>query len=68
MSVMFILIGVSLVVAIGFLGAFYWSIRTGQFKDDVTPAYRVFLDDVKRETSAESTESKSSQPNTTHAS
>ncbi|MBT7041785.1 MAG: cbb3-type cytochrome oxidase assembly protein CcoS, partial [Bacteroidetes bacterium] len=30
MSVIFILIGVSLIVAIGFLIAFFWSVRSGQ--------------------------------------
>ena len=31
----------------GFLGAFVWAVRTGQFDDTCTPAVRVLLDDVR---------------------
>jgi len=44
-SVIFILIGFSLVVAIGFLVAFIWSVRSGQYEDDYTPSVRVLFDD-----------------------
>lgn len=47
MSVIFILIAVSLLVAIGFLIAFIWSIRAGQFDDDYTPSVRILFDDEK---------------------
>jgi cbb3-type cytochrome oxidase maturation protein len=41
---MFILIGFSLIVAIGFLAAFIWSVRKGQFDDDYTPSVRILFD------------------------
>ncbi len=47
MNVIFILIAVSLLVAIGFLAAFIWTIRTGQFDDEYTPSVRVLFDDEK---------------------
>jgi len=46
-SVIFILIAVSLLVAIGFLISFIWSIRSGQYDDDYTPSVRMLFDDEK---------------------
>ena len=45
MSVLIILILVSLAVAIGFLVAFIWSVRAGQYDDDYTPSVRMLFDD-----------------------
>lgn len=45
MNVIFILIAVSLLVAIGFLFSFIWSIRNGQFDDEYTPSVRILFDD-----------------------
>jgi cbb3-type cytochrome oxidase maturation protein len=45
MSVIFILIGISLLVAAGFLVAFLWAGRSGQFEDDYTPSVRILFDD-----------------------
>ena len=45
MSVLFMLIIVSLVVAAGFLGAFIWSVKNGQYEDDYTPSVRMLFDD-----------------------
>ncbi|MES2765429.1 MAG: cbb3-type cytochrome oxidase assembly protein CcoS [Bacteroidota bacterium] len=47
MEVIFMLIGFSLLSALGFLGAFVWATRTGQFDDNYTPAVRMLLDDKK---------------------
>ena len=44
MSVMIILIGISLLVALGFLIAYLWSVRDGQYKDDYTPSVRMLFD------------------------
>ena len=44
MSVVIILIGASLIVAIGFLIAFIWSIKSGQYDDDYTPSVRMLFD------------------------
>ena len=46
MSALFILIGFSLLAALGFLGAFVWSVRDGQFDDDYTPSIRILFDDT----------------------
>lgn len=45
MSVIFVLIGASLLVAIGFLVAFLWSVRDGQYEDDYSPSVRILFDD-----------------------
>ncbi|MES2778793.1 MAG: cbb3-type cytochrome oxidase assembly protein CcoS [Bacteroidota bacterium] len=46
MSVMFILIGCSLLLALGFLSAFIWSVKSGQMDDDYTPSVRILFDDA----------------------
>ncbi len=45
MSVIFILISASLMIAIGFLIAFIWSVKSGQYDDDYTPSVRMLFDD-----------------------
>ena len=35
---------VSLIVALGFLAAFIWSVRSGQYDDDYTPSVRMLFD------------------------
>lgn len=45
MSALYILIGVSLVVALCFLGAFLWAMNKGQFEDDYTPSVRMLFED-----------------------
>jgi cbb3-type cytochrome oxidase maturation protein len=45
MNIIFILIGISLLVAVTFLGAFLWAVRSGQYEDDYTPSVRVLFDD-----------------------
>lgn len=45
MSALFILIGASLIIAIGFLIAFIWSVKSGQYDDDYTPSVRMLFDD-----------------------
>ena len=47
MSVIYLLIAVSIVAAAGFLGAFLWAVRNGQYDDDQTPAMRMLFDDKK---------------------
>ena len=47
MSVLLILIIVSLVVAVGFLSAFIWAGRNGQFEDDLSPSVRILMEDDK---------------------
>ena len=45
MSVIYILIGVSILVALGFLGAFLWAVKSGQYDDKYTPSIRMLFDD-----------------------
>ncbi len=48
MQVMFILMGFSLLAAVGFLIAYLWAVRQGQFDDPVTPAIRILFEDEPR--------------------
>jgi cbb3-type cytochrome oxidase maturation protein len=50
MSVIFILIACSLTLAGGFLLAFLWASKSGQFEDDYTPSIRMLFDDGVLET------------------
>jgi len=45
-SVILLLIPLSLVVATGFLWAFFWAVRSGQYEDTATPSLRVLTEDV----------------------
>ncbi|MEP7254458.1 MAG: cbb3-type cytochrome oxidase assembly protein CcoS [Ferruginibacter sp.] len=62
MSALFILIGISILVAGGFLAAFLWSVRNGQYDDDYTPSIRILFDDTKNEKSSP-TSSEKNKPN-----
>jgi cbb3-type cytochrome oxidase maturation protein len=44
-NIIFYLIIISLVVAAGFLTAFFWAVRDGQYDDEYTPGVRILLDD-----------------------
>lgn len=46
MSVITILIGLGLMVALGFLAAFAWAVRNGQYDDTYTPSLRMLHDEV----------------------
>lgn len=45
MKIIFVLIALSLLLAVGFLISFLWAVKTGQFKDDYTPSIRILHDD-----------------------
>ena len=47
MSAIIFLISASLTVAIGFLIAFLWAVKSGQFEDKYTPAIRMLFDEKK---------------------
>jgi cbb3-type cytochrome oxidase maturation protein len=49
MSVIFFLIGIGVVVAGGFLFAFIWAVRSGQYDDDYTPSVRMLFENKKTE-------------------
>ncbi len=54
MSAIFVLIGFSILVAGGFLIAFIWSVKSGQYEDDYTPSVRILFDDHPKENKEES--------------
>lgn len=45
MSAIYILIITSILIAMGFLVAFIWSVKSGQYDDDYTPSVRMLFDD-----------------------
>lgn len=45
MEIIYLLISVSLLVALIFLGAFLWSVRSGQFDDSYGSSVRLLHDD-----------------------
>ena len=54
MSVIYLLISISIVVAIGFFVAFIRAVKTGQYDDDYTPSVRMLFDDELKITSNKS--------------
>jgi cbb3-type cytochrome oxidase maturation protein len=58
MSVLFILIGASMIVAAGFLVAFIWSVKSGQYDDDYTPSIRMLFENETSETKNKNTKNK----------
>lgn len=51
MGAIFIMIIASLIVALGFLAAFIWSVKNGQYDDDYTPSVRILFEDTITEKS-----------------
>ena len=45
MSVIYLLISISILIAIGFFIAFILAVKTGQYDDDYTPSVRMLFDD-----------------------
>lgn len=56
MSILFVLIIISLFLAAGFLIAFFWATKDGQFEDDYTPSVRMLFDDELTESQEPSDE------------
>ena len=51
MSVIYLLLTISLIVALGFFISFIYSVRNGQYDDSYTPSVRMLFEDelVKKE-------------------
>ena len=47
MSVILVLVAFSVIVAVGFLIAFFWSIRSGQYEDPYGSSVRILFEDEK---------------------
>jgi len=45
MGMIYIMLVVSLVIALFFLVSFFWATKSGQFDDDYTPSVRILFDD-----------------------
>lgn len=48
MKIILLLIFISLLLALGFLIAFLWAVRQGQYDDDYTPSVRILFDDEEK--------------------
>jgi len=60
MSIIYLLITVSLVVALIFFFAFIKAVKSGQFEDSYTPSVRMLFDDtITKKSSTKNTNSKS---------
>ena len=51
MSVIIVLIGFSLLVAVVFLFSFLWAVKNGQYEDRYTPSVRILFDNDDNKTS-----------------
>lgn len=49
MTVIFILIGISLILGLGFLLSFLWAVKSGQYEDDYTPSIRILFDNKPKD-------------------
>ncbi len=58
MNIFYLLIGVSLLAALIFLGAFIWAVKSGQFDDNETPSIRMLFDDDNSDTDINNEEKK----------
>ncbi len=53
MTTIFILIIICVFLAGGFLFAFFWAVKDGQYDDDYTPSVRILFDDKKAGTESD---------------
>lgn len=60
MNIIIMLIGFSLIMALIFLGGFFWAVSTGQFDDPVTPSMRLLYDDISHEINTKQTDTEGS--------
>lgn len=66
MSVIYILLTISIIVALVFFAAFIIAVRNGQFDDDYTPSVRMLFDDeliTEKEGKAKTTKNNNKQEN-----
>lgn len=63
MSVIYLLISISIVVAVFFFVAFIRAVKTGQYDDDYTPSVRMLFDDeLVKKTSDQNVQIAEKQP------
>jgi cbb3-type cytochrome oxidase maturation protein len=61
MTVIFMLIGISVLLGGGFLLAFFWSVKNGQNDDLYTPSVRMLFDDETKTNQKENKPAKQSK-------
>jgi cbb3-type cytochrome oxidase maturation protein len=49
MGIIYLMLIVSLVIALFFLISFFWATKTGQYEDDYSPSVRILFDDDKNQ-------------------
>jgi len=59
MEIIILLIFISLTIALVFLGAFIWNMKSGQYDDTYGPAVRMLFDDKKKKSADAKAEEKS---------
>jgi cbb3-type cytochrome oxidase maturation protein len=62
MTIIYLLIGCSISIALLFLIGFLWSIKSGQYDDTYTPAVRMLLDTAESKAAGNQEPSKMSEP------
>lgn len=45
MGIIYVMLVVSLIIALFFLFAFIWSVKNNQYEDDYTPSVRILFED-----------------------
>ncbi len=45
MNILYLLVGVSLLAALFFLGLFIWAVKSGQYEDTYSPSVRILFED-----------------------
>ncbi|HEY8510618.1 MAG TPA: cbb3-type cytochrome oxidase assembly protein CcoS [Cyclobacteriaceae bacterium] len=59
MIIIVLLISISLLIALVFLGIFWWTVKSGQYDDVVTPSMRMLFEDGPKDKKADSKPTKS---------
>jgi cbb3-type cytochrome oxidase maturation protein len=59
MGIIYLMLIVSLVIALFFLVSFFWATKNGQFDDDYTPSVRILFEDELNQKSNNKTDGSS---------
>lgn len=59
MEIIFLLIGISLILAVGFLFLFFRAMKSGQYDDNYTPSVRMLFDQKTKSSKKNTTSTKS---------
>lgn len=49
MGIIYLMLIVSLIIALFFLASFFWATKNGQYDDDYTPSVRMLFDEEKKQ-------------------